>query len=124
MAETITVTEVRNLTGTALPDYAIEGYISIVDGADECLDANNVPAAQQKLLKIYGAAHFVAMDSLGDGVKSKSSPHDSITYKDGARDVTATKYGRQLQALDTYGCVTTIIAPRGEAFFGVISGDC
>ena len=124
MAQAITVSDVREIVTTSLPDAVIEGYITYIDNADACLDANSVPLALQKELKRMGVAHLVDLQQQGGaGVKSLSGPlGDSITYDNSGAREEATYWGQTLQTIDQYGCVSSLLVDRGAATFLVIDG--
>lgn len=115
MAETITASDVTDGYTTSIPTAEIELMISVVDGADACLDANSVPADTQTLLKIYGVRHMLAlMDNSGRGqATSESAPSGASRsfsqWATSGQGLTSTRYGALLKQLDRYGCVTAVI---------------
>lgn len=124
MAVTITVADVKALITTSLPDAVIQGFIDYMDAADDCLDANGVPDAQQTNLKLFGVAHLITLQSQGGaGVKSMSGPlGDSITYDSTQRSAEKTYWGQTLQSIDAYGCVTSLLSDRNSVGTFVVSG--
>ena len=124
MAVTITVADVQALISSSLPDAVIQGFIDFIDGADDCLDANSVPDSQQKNLKLFGVAHLATLQQQGGaGVKSMSGPlGDSITYDTTQRAGEKTYWGQTLQSIDTYGCVSGLLADRNSVGTFVVSG--
>lgn len=113
MAATITASDVKNDYSTSVSDTEIALLISIVDGANTCLDANSVASDTQKVLKIYAVRHLLAMqenDGRGKAVSEQapSGAGRSFQQKQG-EGVMATRYGSMLKQLDKYGCVTRIL---------------
>lgn len=86
-------------------DEDVTFSIALMDGANACLEKNNVPESSGKALKIYGARHILTMQA-GGGVRSESAPSGaSRTYA----DVGASSYGKLLIQADRWGCVTGLL---------------
>ncbi|MES1987454.1 MAG: hypothetical protein V4440_05385, partial [Pseudomonadota bacterium] len=100
----------------------------VIDGADACLDANGVPESKQKILKIYGVRHMLAMQAnSGKGtVKSERAPSGaSRSYSDWqGKGVEATPYGSMLKQLDSTGCVVGILQNDNQMAFMVVGRGC
>lgn len=123
MAVTITVSDVRtNSIAASYTDEVLEGFIAFVDQADACLDANSVPDAIQKNLKLYGV-WSMCFSGQSSGVKSERSANGaSITYGD-QTGALANPYGETLQSMDTNYCVVSLFGQSGHSFiFGVVAG--
>jgi hypothetical protein len=122
MAAVITVEDVKNGYATTVPDSEIQMLIDIVDGADACLDANSIPEATQKALKIYAVRHMLQLQAnAGKGsVRSESAPSGasrSYSGYSGGEGLSSTAYGSMLLQLDTTGCVTGILQNTGSVSF-------
>ena len=124
MAEQITAQDVRdNYPGLAasVSDVIIDGMISKIDGADECLDAYGVPASQQKLLKLVGVAYLLEQSLGSSAIASERSANgSSVSYKDGE---TSANYSL-LQTIDTNRCILNQLSSAGaDIFIGVSNGS-
>jgi len=124
MSVVITVADVKNGYPTTVPDDEIQMLIDVVDLADPCLDAAAVPDAKQKVLKIYGVRHMLAMQANGGKgtVTSQHAPSgasQSFSAWKG-QGVTATPYGSMLKQLDVTGCVVGLLENDG-GFLGAWS---
>lgn len=106
MAVTITVAEVRDCVNTTKSDGMIQNLITMIDGADQCLDANMVPDATQTVLKINAVAHLITLQDGGQVKSQRSFTGESVT-------VETPKTGSGLAA-------TTF----GELVLNLIGGDC
>ena len=123
MAVTITVNDVRtNPIAASFSDDVLSGFIAFVDQADACLDANSVPVAIQKNLKLYGV-WSMCFNSQSGGVKSERSPNGaSISYGD-QTGALANPFGETLQSMDTHCCVVSLFGQSGHSFiFGAVAG--
>jgi hypothetical protein len=117
MAAAITIADVREFTGTDLPDSIVQAYIDVIDEADACLDSYGVPTSKQTLLKLNGAGHLIASSQAATGVESMTGPlGDSIKYKADASGIDRTSYGQQLKMLDKTGCVTSLFSDYSIMF--------
>lgn len=124
MAEQITIQDVRDFTGTALPDSLIQAYIDIIDEADDCLDSNNVPAARQTLLKLNGVGYLISINSSSNDVQSLSGPlGDSITFRQDSTTLSRNPYGQQLLTLDRTGCIIGLFSNDDGVMVLVLGGD-
>jgi len=124
MAEQITAQDVRdNYPGrtASASDIIINGMISKINGADECLDAYGVPADQQTLLKLTGVAYLLEQSLGSSTVASESSANgSSVSYKDGE---TSANYAL-LQTIDTSRCILNQLSAAGaDIFIGVSNGS-
>ncbi len=111
MAVTISAADVIAVQPSSLPTSFIDGYIAIINGADACLDANNVSDEIQEQLKILGVAAMLYTSSKGN-VESERSPTGAArTYKksEGKDYLGDNPWGQQLKMLDRYGCVAAIL---------------
>jgi len=116
MATAITYADVTNGFTTSVPEAEVALYITVIDQADTCLDANSVASDVQKALKIAGVRHMLVLagaSASGKGaVTSESAPSGaSRSYKapDGGSGLMATSYGALLKQLDKHGCVVNQI---------------
>lgn len=109
MAVVITAAEVKAIQPTTLPDSVIDDIISTIDQADACLDANAVPDATQRLLKLYGSASLLYTSSTGNVQSERSPTGASRTYKNGSSSLEDSPWGSALLALDEYGCVSSLL---------------
>lgn len=109
MAAIITAEDVNSYIPNSLPTSVINGFISIVDGVDSCLDGNSVPDNTQEALKLAAVAHMVALSggNSGEITSERSRTGAAVSYKqsEGGTGLSATSYGRLLQQLDTSGCL-------------------
>lgn len=122
MAAEITVEEVKAVQSTSLPDSIIQGMIVAVNGADACLDRNDVPEETQKLLKTFAVAHLILLSEIGN-VKSEKTPiGDSITYKDSnsSDPLQATAWGVQVSSLDKYGCLVSVLSGQKSVYLASV----
>lgn len=110
MAVVITAEEVKSIQATTLPDSVIDDIIATLDQADACLDANEVPDATQRLLKLYGAAHMVYGSSKGNVSSERSPTGASRTYRDGGSGLDSSPWGSQILQFDKFGCVTSLLS--------------
>jgi hypothetical protein len=98
-------------TGASAGDVA--GFISLIDQADECLEANSVPGAVAKQLKVLGVRHLVSNSTdRGSVTQERSASGASRSY--GSRRKGDTGYLETLRTIDQYGCVTNIISRNGS----------
>ena len=124
MAEQITAQDVRDnypgLTGS-VSDVLINGMISKINGADDCLDAYGVPSDQQTLLKLTGVAYLLEQALGSSTVASERSANgSSVSYKDGE---TSANYAL-LQTIDTNRCILNQLSAAGaDIFIGVSNGS-
>jgi len=109
MAVTITAADVKAVQPTTLPDSVIDDIIATLDQADACLDANSVPDATQRLLKLYGAAHMVYGTAKGNVQSERSPTGASRTYREGGSGLDSSPWGSQVLQFDEYGCVTSLL---------------
>jgi hypothetical protein len=113
MAVSIGASDVKAGYQTGIPDSEIDLLISVVDGANACLDANAVPADKQTLLKVYAVRHMLAlMDNSGRGQATSESAASGASRSFAqwqGKGLLSTRYGTLLKQLDVYGCVTTIL---------------
>ena len=123
MAEVITIQDVRDYTGTDLPDDIVSAYFDVIDEADACLDGNNVSASRQRLLKLNGVGHLISSSIAASGVESMDGPlGDSIKFAKGASSLERTPYGQQLRMLDSTNCIINLFSDSKAVFFA-IDGD-
>lgn len=114
MAAIITISDVRaEYPNTQASDVMLTAFITTVDAADACLDANGVPNAAQTALKLLGVG--VIIESTYGTVSSETSANgSSVSYKDGSQGLAS-----QLKAIDTYGCLTSVIkSNEPDIYFG------
>lgn len=109
MAVVITVAEVKAIQATNLPDSVIQDIIDTVSAADACLDANAVPDATQRLLKLYASAHLMYASSTGNVQSERSPTGASRTYREGGSGLESSPWGGQILQLDQYGCVSSLL---------------
>lgn len=108
MAETITTSEVLDGFSTSASTADLTAYIAVVDQADACLDANSVPAAIQKHLKILGVRHLAAnSNDRGNVIEEEAVSGARRVYSDKKSGDTA--YLETLRSIDRYGCVTAVL---------------
>jgi|SRR6478609_6387601 len=129
MAAVITVDDVKDGFSTTVSDTEIQMLIDVIDGADACLDANEVPEAKQKILKIYAVRHLLAMQGNGGKgtVKSERAPSGaSRSYSDwqGGTGVDASPYGAMLKQLDSTGCIVTLLESGNRMAFMSVGRGC
>ena len=114
MAVTITLSDVRaEYPNTQASDVMLTAFIATVDAADACLDANAVADPIQTALKLLGVG--VIIESTYGTISSEQSANGSrVDYKDGSQGLLS-----QLKAIDTYGCITSVIKPsEPDVYFG------
>jgi hypothetical protein len=114
MAVSITLADVRaEYPGNQSSDTMINAFIAVVDGADACLDANNVSDPIQTALKLLGVG--VIVESTFGTVSSETSANgSSVSYKDGSEGLSS-----QLKAIDTFGCIQSVVKPTApDTYFG------
>ena len=121
MAVDITLVQVKqNPIANGIPDDVLNGFIALVDLADDCLDLNNTPDDIQTALKLNGVWHMCELFVRG-GTSSESSPTGaSRSYIEG-QGFQSTPYGQVLQSMDRNNCLRSVIgAPGSSLFFGSI----
>jgi len=121
MAVSITLTQVKqNPVAKGIPDDVLNGFIALVDLANDCLDLNNVPDAIQTALKLNGVWHMCELFVRG-GTSSESSPTGaSRSYIEG-QGFQSTQYGQVMQSMDRDNCLRNAIgAPGNSMFFGSV----
>jgi len=126
MAVVITIADVRADYETSLSDDAVQMSIDFVDGADACLDANNVPDAQQKVLKIYGARHqlWVQSNQVGGTLKSRTDQFGSSQSFSGYTGKNGSPYGDLLEQQDRHGCVWSMFSnSQPGIYFAAVGGS-
>lgn len=120
MAVTITAADVKAIQATSLPDSVINDIIALMDTADTCLDANAVPDAIQRLLKLYGAAHLVYESTAGHVQSERSPTGASRTYKQSSDGAGSSPWGVQLKQIDQYGCVTSLVMQDAQVYISSV----
>ena len=112
MAATITIEQIKEFIATDLPDAVLNGYIAFVAHADTCLDSNSVPGEIQTVLKLNAIAHLITQSSgaSGEVTSERSRTGAAVTYKEtqGGTGTASTSYGRVMQQLDLFGCLTSL----------------
>lgn len=129
MAVTIEVADVKAGFSTTAPDVEIEMVIGIVDQADACLDANDVPEPTQKGLKLYAARHFLTLQA-NDGrgnIKSERAPSGAGRSfgewtRGGERDTSP--YIALVRQLDQWGCVLALLDNKSQMGMWAVGGAC
>ena len=111
MAAVITPEDVTNGFATDVSASEIPLYIAIVDGADACLDKNEVPDDTQRALKLLAVRHLLALQATGGrgNVTSESAPSGASRSYAKYTGTNGTYYGDLLKSLDLYGCLTRVI---------------
>ncbi len=117
MAVTITVSDVREVIKSSLPDAVIVGLIAHMDRADQCLDANMVDDDSQRNLKLFAVAHLLQLQDLGAYASETAPTGASQTYRTTGNDLTNTGWGKIVSALDLFGCIRSNLAPTGSRLF-------
>ena len=114
MAVTITLSDVRaEYPNTQASDVMLTAFIATTDAANACLDSNSVSDPIQTALKLLGVG--VIIESTYGTISSEQSANGSrVDYKDGSQGLLS-----QLKAIDTYGCITSVIKPsEPDVYFG------
>ena len=109
MAATITVEDVQNY-GITGADAMLSDYISVVDGADDCLDVRGVPESTQRILKINAVGHLATL-AAGGQIKSQSAPSGasrSFSVPTGS-GLASTTWGATLKSLDRHECLVKLL---------------
>lgn len=109
----ITVAEVRDGFNTSASDADLTAYIAFAGQADACLEANAVPDAIGKQLKILAVRHLATAASDGGNVVSQRAVSGaSRTFQQ--RRAGETQHLETLRMLDTYGCVMNVVSSGGS----------
>lgn len=111
MAVTITVQDVRNCISTGKNDAAIQSFIAVIDTADTCLDANQIPDAIQQVLKTNAVAHMLQLADGGQITSERDQDGASVTVatpKTGS-GLSATTYGELVLTMQGADCIRAVI---------------
>jgi len=128
MAVTITVSDVREEypdLSEGFSDRKITALIALVDQADMCLDANNVPDSLQECAKLAGVAFNFEVITESNETSTRSANGDAITLdKANRRGIDKYAHGLFLQTLGVAGqCVIDVMGdPGGVNLFIGVSG--
>ena len=104
----ITVEDVLDGFSTSASTSDLEAYIDVVDQADACLTANNVPETIGKQLKILGVRALAQSSEGGTVVEERAVSGASRKFAEGEGNQNS--YLTTLEAIDKYGCVTSTIS--------------
>lgn len=113
MAVEITESEVLDGFSTSASSADIAAYIAVVDQADACLDANSVPDAIARQLKILGVRHLATEGSDGGQVTEQRAV-SGASRKFAERGGGDTAALSTLRQIDKYGCVIGIVRNNGR----------
>jgi len=112
MAASIRLADVQDGFTTQASEADIVGFIAVVDQADACLDANNVPDAIQRQLKVLGVRHLV-QNAADRGAVLEERAVSGASRKYAERAAGETSYLQTLRTIDQYGCVLNVISRNG-----------
>ncbi len=118
----ITVADIRDGFTTSASDTEIQAYITVVDTADECLAANEVPEAVGQRLKVLAVRHMlllVANDGSGGTITSQRAVSGASRTLKQPDVMEGTHYATLLKQLDRWGCVWSVI--QNNASFSIMS---
>lgn len=115
MAVTITTADLEGY-GIKGPSAMLDDLIAVAGQADVCLDANAVPDATQRLLKVYAIGHLVTQAS-GGQIKSQSAP--SGASRSFSTPTEGTGWLDMLKGMDAHGCLAGLIERQKPAFIAV-----
>lgn len=118
MAAAITSSDVKADFSTSVPDSEIDSLIAVINEADTCLDNNSIGSDKQKLLKLYGVRHLLAMQAeQGKGtISSRGAPSGASQSFNSRKSMglDSTYYGDMLKQLDKTRCVVNVIEGRQQ----------
>lgn len=100
MAALITVQNVNDFYDSGKPDIVVQSVIDFISTLDAQLDAANIPASTQKLLKIYACCHQLTLQSGGQVKSAGAMTGDSISYQTAnGQGLLATNWGMMLKGM-------------------------
>lgn len=124
MAATITAAEVKSGFSTSVPDSEINLWITLVDQADTCLDANSVAPNIQKALKLTAVRHLLwGQSNQGKGTVTSESAPSGASRSYGRWSGDGSPYWEMLKMSDMTGCVRKIIDNKRQLQFMSIGGS-
>lgn len=109
---TVSVSDVKDLTGTSLSDSIIQMQIDMVSSrAGDCLDSS-YPEDEANFIALMAAAALTDMSDTSASVKSeKSANGSSTTYQDRSFNQASfanNQFGSQAKAFDINGCLSSL----------------
>lgn len=118
---TVSVSDVKDLTGTNLPDSIVEMQINmVISRCGDCLDAS-YSESEANFIALMAAAALVDASSSSTLIKSERAANgSSTTYQDKTVSQSMfndNQYGAQALAFDTHGCLLSLF----PSFSGVRS---
>lgn len=121
----VTAEEVTDGFPSGSSAVEIAMILSMLSAADECMEAKSVPSDVGKLLKIYAARHLLTLGANGGGGmvtqrSSASGASQTLAGWQAGRGVKTTSFGAMLSQLDSYGCVSGLLAGDAGLFMGSI----
>lgn len=118
MAVTITVSEVKTGFTTSVPDAEIALWITLINAADTCLDANSVADDIQRILKITAVRHFLwSQSNEGKGSVTSESAPSGASRSYGRWSGDGSPYWATLKMADVTGCVRGVIDNKAQMQF-------
>ncbi len=121
MAVTITPTEVKDGFETSAPDSEISLWITLVDQADTCLDANSVADDIQKILKLTAVRHLLwGQSNSGRGSVTSQTAPSGASQSFGQWKGYGSPYWDTLKMADVTGCVRSVIDNKVQMQFMTI----
>lgn len=115
MAVVITAEDLEGY-GITGPPALIADLIAVMSQADDCLDANGVPEATQRLLKVYAIGHLVTQSS-GGQIKSQTAP--SGASRSFSTPTEGTGWLDMLKGMDAHGCMIGLVERKRPVFIAV-----
>lgn len=124
MAETITAAEVKDGFTTSAPDSEIALWITLVDQADTCLDANSVAPDIQRILKLTAVRHLLwGQSNSGKGTVTSESAPSGASRSYGQWKGQGSPYWDTLKMADVTGCVRGVIDNKTQMRFMSVGGS-
>lgn len=109
MAVTITTSEVLDGFSTAASTADLTAYIAVVDQANACLDANNIPDAIASQLKILGVRHL-ATNAADGGAVTEQTAVSGASRNFAEKQMGYTSQLETLKSIDKHRCVMNVLS--------------